>query len=71
MGPVITWIGWQLNLGTACYTLPEDKRLKLQAQVRECLSHRLVSKKQLDKLLGLLQWILHGFPALRPWLCTL
>ena len=71
MGPVITWIGWQLNLGTACYTLPDEKRNKLQSQVRECLSHRLVSKKQLDKLLGLLQWILHGFPALRPWLCTL
>ncbi|CAE7294548.1 unnamed protein product, partial [Symbiodinium necroappetens] len=70
-GPVITWIGWQLNLGTACYTLPDDKRNKLQSQVRECLSHRLVSRKQLDKLLGLLQWILHGFPALRPWLCTL
>ena len=71
MGPVITWIGWQLNLGTACYTLPEEKRNKLQSQVRECLNHRLVSKKQLDKLLGLLQWILHGFPALRPWLCTI
>ncbi|CAE7304798.1 unnamed protein product [Symbiodinium sp. KB8] len=71
MGPVITWIGWQLNLGTACYTLPDEKRNKLQSQVRECLGHRLVSRKQLDKLLGLLQWILHGFPSLRPWLCTL
>ena len=71
MGPVITWIGWQLNLGTACYTLPDEKRNKLQSQLRECLCHRLVSRKQLDKLLGLLQWILHGFPALRPWLCTL
>ncbi|CAE7353172.1 unnamed protein product [Symbiodinium sp. CCMP2592] len=43
----------------------------LQKGVEECLRHRLVSRKQLDKLLGLLQWILHGLPALRPWLCTL
>ncbi|CAE7518155.1 unnamed protein product [Symbiodinium sp. CCMP2592] len=45
--------------------------LRLQQHVEECLRHRLVSRKQLDKLLGLLQWILHGLPALRPWLCTL
>ncbi|CAE7223789.1 unnamed protein product [Symbiodinium sp. CCMP2592] len=31
--------------------------------VEECLRHRLVSRKQLDKLLGLLQWILHGIHA--------
>ncbi|CAE7042088.1 unnamed protein product [Symbiodinium sp. CCMP2592] len=71
MGPSITWIGWQIDFKAGCYTLPELKRLKLLGQVEECLRHRLVSRKQLDKLLGLLQWILHGLPALRPWLCTL
>ncbi|CAE7421697.1 unnamed protein product [Symbiodinium sp. CCMP2592] len=71
MGPSITWIGWQIDFKAGCYTLPELKRLKLLVQVEECLRHRLVSRKQLDKLLGLLQWILHGLPALRPWLCTL
>ncbi|CAE7592117.1 unnamed protein product [Symbiodinium sp. KB8] len=30
-----------------------------------------VSRKQPDKLLGLLQWILHGMPTLRPWLSSL
>ena len=64
LGPTITWIGWELNLGCGCFTLPETKRLKLHQLVQECLQHRLVSKRQLDKLLGLLQWILHGFPAL-------
>ncbi|CAE7785030.1 unnamed protein product [Symbiodinium sp. CCMP2592] len=62
---------WQIDFKAGCYTLPELKRLKLLGQVGECLRHRLVSRKQLDKLLGLLQWILHGLPALRPWLCTL
>ncbi|CAE7443250.1 unnamed protein product [Symbiodinium sp. CCMP2592] len=71
MGPSITWIGWQIDFHAGCYTLPDAKRLKLLSQVEECLRHRLVSRKQLDKLLGLLQWILHGLPALRPWLCTL
>ncbi|CAE7204615.1 unnamed protein product [Symbiodinium sp. CCMP2592] len=71
MGPSITWIGWQIDFKAGCYTLPELKRLKLLGQVEKCLRHRLVSRKQLDKLLGLLQWILHGLPALRPWLCTL
>ena len=71
MGPVITWIGWELNFGAGCFTLPEAKRIKLLLQLRECLHHRLVSRKELDKLLGLLQWIMHGFPALRPWLSSL
>ena len=71
LGPAITWIGWEINFGAGCFTLPEAKRIKLLLQLQECLRHRLVSRKQLDRLLGLLQWILHGFPALRPWLCSL
>ena len=71
LGPAITWIGWEINFGAGCFTLPEAKRIKLLLQLQDCLDHRLVSRKQLDRLLGLLQWILHGFPALRPWLCSL
>ena len=69
--PVITWIGWEINFGAGCFTLPEAKRLTLPSQLQDCLRHRPVSRKQLDKVLGLLQWILHGLPALCPWLCTL
>ena len=71
MGPVITWIGWELDFTAGCFTLPASKRIKLLTLLQECLHHRLVSKKALDKLLGLLQWILHGFPALRPWLSSI
>ena len=70
LGPTITWIGWELNLSCGCFTLPDSKRLKLHQLVQECLQHRLVNKRQLDKLLGLLQWILHGFPGLRPRLSS-
>ena len=71
MGQTITWIGWELNLSSACFSLPEVKRNKLYELVSECLRHRQVSRKQLDKLLGFLQWILHGMPTLRPWLWSL
>ena len=71
MGQTITWIGWEINLSSACFSLPEAKRNKLHELVSECLRHRQVSRKQLDKLLGLLQWILHGMPTLRPWLSSL
>ena len=70
MGQTITWIGWEINLSSACLSLPEAKRNKLYEQVSECLRHRQVSRKQLDKLLRLLQWILHGMPTLRPWLSS-
>ena len=65
MGQTITWIGWEINLAAAaaCFSLPETKRNKLHELVSECLRHRQVSCKQLDKLLGLLQWILHGMPT--------
>ena len=64
MGQTITWIGWEINLAAACFSLPEAKRNKLHELVSECLRHRQISRKQLDKLLGLLQWILHGMPTL-------
>ena len=70
-GLTITWIRWEINVASACFSLPEAKRNKLYELVSECLRHRQVSRKQLDKLLGLLQWILHGMPTLRPWLSSL
>ena len=33
--------------------------------------HLVTSRKQIDKPLGLQQWMLQGSPTLRPWLCTL
>ena len=28
LGPAITWIGWEINFGAGCFTLPEAKRTK-------------------------------------------
>ena len=71
LGQTITWIGWEINLSVGCFVLPLAKRNKLLELVEECFRHRQVSRKLLDKLLGLLQWILHGLPTLRPWLSSL
>ncbi|CAE7519848.1 unnamed protein product [Symbiodinium sp. CCMP2592] len=67
-GSALVFFGKTCLFGCALY---QSDSLHDLRKVEECLRHRLVSRKQLDKLLGLLQWILHGLPALRPWLCTL
>ena len=71
LGHTITWIGWEINLSAGCFVLPVTKRKKLLELVEDCFRHRQVSRKLLDKLLGLLQWVLHGMPTLRPWLSSL
>ena len=71
MGRRITWIGWELNFSAGGFRLPRDKREKAVALLEACFSGRHVSKKHLDKVLGLMQWILQCAPELRPWLCCL
>ena len=66
MGSKITWIGWELNFSAGGFRLPADKRAKAIALLESCFS-----KKLLDKVLGLMQWILQCAPELRPWLCCL
>ena len=71
MGPKITWIRWELNFAAGGFRLPADKRAKAIGLLESCFSGRHVSKKLLDKVLGLMQWILQCAPELRPWLCCL
>ena len=71
MGRRITWIGWEINFAAGGFRLPADKRDKAISLLESCFSGRRVSKKHLDKVLGLMQWILQCAPELRPWLCCL
>ena len=71
MGRKVTWIGWELNFSAGGFRLPKDKRDKAIALLEACFSGRHVPKKHLDKVLGLMQWILQCAPELRPWLCCL
>ena len=71
MGRRITWIGWELSFAAGGFRLPADKREKAVSLLQSCFSGRHVSKKHLDKVLGLMQWILQCAPELRPWLCCL
>ena len=67
----ITWIGWELNFSAGGFRLPKDKRDNAIDLLQACFSSRHVSKKHLDKVLGLMRWILQCAPELRPWLCCL
>ena len=71
MGSKITWIGWELNFAAGGFRLPADKRKKAISLLESCFAGRHVSRKLLDKVLGLMQWILQCAPELRPWLCCL
>ena len=71
MGSKITWIGWELNFAAGGFRLPADKRKKAISLLESCFTGRHVSRKLLDKVLGLMQWILQCAPELRPWLCCL
>ena len=71
MGRRITWIGWELNFAAGGFRLPADKREKAISLLESLFSGRHVSKKHLDKVLGLMHWILQCAPELRPWLCCL
>ena len=71
MGRKVTWIGWELNFSAGGFRLPKEKRDKAIALLEACFSGRHVPKKHLDKVLGLIQWILQCAPELRPWLCCL
>ena len=71
MGCRITWIGWQLNFAVGGFRLPAEKRTKAISLLESWFAGRHVSKKLLDKVLGLMQWILQCAPDLRPWLCCL
>ena len=62
MGARITWIGWELNFAAGGFRLPADKRKKAIALLESCFASRHLSKKHLDKVLGLMQWILQCAP---------
>ena len=51
--------------------MPEDKLHKLLAACVAVLEPRHTTKKSLESLLGLLHWLLHIAPVLKPWLSCL
>ena len=71
MGPRILWIGWSFHFGAGGVEVPSDKTSKLLTGLREILKSDRVDKRELHRVIGLIQWILQLFPLLKPWMNTL
>ena len=68
---VVTWIGWQFDFYRGSISIPAPKLDKLTALLSTILGHRHVNRRDLQKLLGLLQWFAQLFKHIKPWLQSL
>ena len=71
LGSLVRWIGWNFNLRAQVVSVPEDKLHKLLAACVAVLEPRHTTKQSLESLVGLLHWLLHIAPVLKPWLSCL
>ena len=53
------------------FCIPQDKLLRLQDMLQSLLHERHVKKKDLEKVIGVIQWMLQCHPVLRPFLTPL
>ena len=70
-GCCIRWIGWELDFGMGCVSIPEDKLLRLHAVISSALKGKYTDRATLSKLCGMLQWLFKLFPLAKPWLRSL
>ena len=68
LGPTIVWIGWEIHIQAGFIALPFPKREKLLDLIHKLSSSSHVSKKTLEKFLGLALWATQLWPAMRTWL---
>ena len=71
MGVEIEYIGWRINFRAGGFYLPQAKVSKLLHAIQAVLLASECQVRDLERLIGLLHWILQMAPELRPWLCTL
>ena len=71
LGPTVTWIGWELHFSSGSFCIPQDKLLRLEEMLQTLLRERHVKKKDLERVIGVIQWMLQCHPILRPFLTPL
>ena len=71
LGPTVTWIGWELHFASGSFCIPQDKLLRLEEMLQTLLRERHVKKKDFEKVIGVIQWMLQCHPILRPFLTPL
>ena len=67
-GPRIRWIGWQFEVTAGYIALPPAKLEKLRSSLMHLSRSSRTSKKALEKLVGLLNWVTQVFLLMRCWL---
>jgi len=67
-GPRVQWIGWQFHVTAGYISLPSNKIDKLSDYISSMLKTTRTSKKSLEKLVGLLNWVTQIFLLMRCWL---
>ena len=71
LGSSVVWIGWQLNYRSGTVQVTATKKEKLASVPRPLLGEGRVKLRDLQKALGLLQWLTQLHVELRPWLSVL
>ena len=67
-GCSIRWIGWELDFGMGCVSIPSDKLERLHSVIMSALQGKYTDRSTLSKLCGMLQWLFKLFPLAKPWL---
>ena len=67
-GSRVKWIGWKFYIHAGYISLPEDKIDRLTEAIRELLRSKRTSKRSLEKVVGMLNWLTQVFLLMRTWM---
>ena len=66
----VQWIGWCFCYTSGVVSLAEEKRLKLLGMVQDLQRNPKISRKDLERFVGLALWAAHLFPTMKSLLYT-
>lgn len=68
LGPLVLWISWNYHFRAGGFSIPQDKLDRLRSEMEALLGSRTVLRKDLQKVIGLIQWLIQQFWVVKPWL---
>ena len=63
----IHWIGWSFHFSAGYINIPQEKRDKLIHYIHQLVRHSRTPRTYLEKVIGLIMWIIQLFPFMRIW----
>ena len=66
----VSWIGWDFQFSAGIVLLKESKRLKLLGMVQDLRKNPRLTKKDLERFIGLALWATNLFPVMKSMLHT-